>query len=690
MINSIICMDKSASGVSFVCQKIIEITFGGLFFLTPLIFTTINYELFEFNKMFLVYLTAIIILTAWLIKMVSQRRLIFQKTPLFWPLLIFFSSQLLATLTSISLYTSFWGYYTRQNGGLLSYLVYALLYFAFTANIGSAKTKQYLKIMVLSLFLVSGYGILQKAGIDNHLWSQDVPARIFSTLGQPNWLAAWIDGLIFLTIAFFEKKEEKSKKILFLIIFAFAFSALIFTRSRSGFLAFWLIYFLALAGSFFIKTVKIKKTLLLFGCLAIGLTFLFLSPFPSVNRYLEGLSPTNPQSLPKWNKGDNPDLGSATADIRKTVWLGAIKVFQDHPILGTGPETFAYSYYWHQPQSHNLLSEWDFLYNKAHNEYLNFLATSGIVGLLAYLTLMGVSLKLFWKSRQKKLNLLVWALGAGYLTILITNFFGFSVVATNLLFFLMPAFVFTLQQKQSDEDRLSVDIEPFNERQKIFVIILTLAGLNLLFGLAKYWLADYYFAQGEKNFQQGNYPQAYPNYQKAQHLRPQESFYTNKTATNCAYLAIIFNQEGNQEEANKFTVLAQELAQKTINQNPYQVNFYRQQSQTYYLLSSLEPKYQKSAYQLLLKAHRLAPVNPKITYNLGILAHQQGNPNQAISWLETTIQLKPDYQDGYYWLARFYQENGQKDKAKEKLQFLVGNLNPEYPEGKKLLEEITK
>ena len=150
------------------------------------------------------------------------------------------------------------------------------------------------------------------------------------------------------------------------------------------------------------------------------------------------------------------------------------------------------------------------------------------------------------------------------------------------------------------------------------------------------------------------------------------------------------DQENNQKESDRFVILSQELAQKTLKANPHQVNFYRQQSQTYYLLSSLDQKYQESAYRLLLEAHRLAPVNPRITYNLGILVHQQGNLNQAINWLETTIRLKPDYQDGYYWLAKFYQENGQTDKAKERLKFLIGNLNPEHPEGRAFWEKLAE
>ena len=36
-----------------------------------------------------------------------------------------------------------------------------------------------------------------------------------------------------------------------------------------------------------------------------------------------------------------------SGDIRKIVWQGAIELWKQYPILGTGVENFAYSYYDH-------------------------------------------------------------------------------------------------------------------------------------------------------------------------------------------------------------------------------------------------------------------------------------------------------------------------------------------------------
>ena len=61
-----------------------------------------------------------------------------------------------------------------------------------------------------------------------------------------------------------------------------------------------------------------------------------------------------------------------------------------YPLFGTGVETFAYSYGFVRPIAHNLTSEWDYVYNKAHNEYFNYLALTGFLGLGAYLGFIAV------------------------------------------------------------------------------------------------------------------------------------------------------------------------------------------------------------------------------------------------------------------------------------------------------------
>src|SRR3989344_9077344 len=201
-------------------DKVITFSFYALFFLTPLFWTSLNYELFEFNKMLLTYGITVVIIGAWILKMIEEKMLIFKITPLDLAFLLFLGANILSTIFSMDTHISIWGYYSRSNGGLLSIISYLLLYWAFVSNMSKEKVLTTLKFALASGVVVSVYGILEHFGVspscvilrnqfNADCWVQDVQARVFATLGQPNWLAGYLAMLIFPALYFF--LQEKSK-----------------------------------------------------------------------------------------------------------------------------------------------------------------------------------------------------------------------------------------------------------------------------------------------------------------------------------------------------------------------------------------------------------------------------------------------------------------------------------------------
>ncbi len=679
-------------------QKTIEDSFCLLFFLVPLFLTTVNYELFEFNKMLLTYVLTAIILSAWLTKIVLQKKIIFRKTLLFWPLLFFLGSQIAATIYSINPHTSLFGYYTRLNGGLLSTISYLILYFALVSNWpqeSAAFFSRCFRALLASAFIVASYGVAEHFGIDAQYWIQDVKQRVFSTFGQPNWLAAWIDIIIFLPIAGFlnsQNEHHKKSSTIYYLLFIIFFACLLFTRSRSGLLAFAIVYPLFWLLAFIAKQEK-KALIKPFSIITASLLLLTLfigSPLGST-RY-EDIFKSSPPSIkkPTVRRG-----GSPSEDIRRVVWQGAIALGKKYPILGTGVETFAYSYYWTRPQEHNLLSEWDFLYNKAHNEYLNYFATTGILGLGSYLLIIGAFI--LWNikilrsrllhTRSPLYSMLIHiALFSGWLTILITNFFGFSVVAVNLLFFLIPAIIYAItNRKQTITGGVKFQ-KKLSTRQTFSLTFIFLFMSYILYSILSYWLADYHFNRAEKLQKQDQYIAAYQEYQRAMQKNPWEPLYKSDAATNLAYLSLISAQQKESSLSAQLALQSDRLAQEALLENPYHLNLYRQYTQTLYILSQLDAQYLKKIKTALYTAHKLAPTDPKITYNLGTIEYKLGNEQAAVSWLKKTVLLKPDYEIARLWLARLYQAKNQKQQARKQLKYLLKYINPDNKEAKKMLE----
>ncbi len=708
-----------------ICDRIIEISFYLLFFLVPLIMTKWNYELFEYNKMTAVYLLTTIIAGSWLIKMVVEKRIIFKKTPLDIPILIFLVSQFLSFFFSIDRHVSLWGYYSRFNGGLLSIISYVVLYYSLVSNFDQKKIINLLKFSLASAFVVSVYGILEHFGIDKDVWVQDVQNRVFSTLGQPNWLAAYLAIIIPLplTFLFISKQQFKTEYFTFYLLAITFYITLLFTKSRSGLLAFGATYILFWLLMFWQNRNKIKAVSNPFFLLTFSfLLFSLIIGTPWTPKFQDLVNRrVSPAASTKTAQPTGPALetgGTESGEIRKIVWKGALDIARHYPLFGSGVETFAFSYYQFRPASHNLVSEWDFLYNKAHNEYLNYAATTGFVGLGSYL--LFICTFVFWSLKQLKiqgskfkiaiknakltkdklsnfdsdfaLSTLNFALLTGWLSILITNFFGFSVVIVALYFYLIPAIIFVLNTENPKLTK--VDTEPLTNFQKAIVFVIIFSALYFIFVISKFWYADKLFNTGYKAARSDGYQEAYEYFHKAIALNPNEPFFRDESAYPTVILAAAAWEQ-------KETTMSGELADKAIEENkialttsPFNVSFWKTRTKIFYTLAMLDglPKkqadqYNQEALESLLTAQKLAPTDPKITYNTALLYSRLGNNNMAVKTLEEAVKLKPNYQDARFALALFYNETGKRQEAIRELQYILTKINPGADDIRKKLQD---
>ncbi len=610
----------------------LEYLFYALFFLVPLVFFPKTSEVFEFNKMVVVYIFTTLIIAFWIIKMIRQKKIIFSRTILDIPILLFLGSQTISTIISIDQRTSIFGYYSRFNGGLLSTICYCLLYWAFVSNFSKQNSLKLIKITLASATLVAIYGILEHFGgsiscvlvrgqFNDDCWVQDVRTRVFASLGQPNWLAAYLTSLIPLTwyFALQEKKNQKNL-ITWIAVSILFFACILFTGSRSGFFG------LFISGVIFgLFNIKYFKKLILIGILFLIIAGIFGTPVtPSITQLLN--------KKPVTHTVDTSEGGTESGAIRAIVWRGAIDIFKHYPLLGTGVETFGYSYWQFRPIEHNKVSEWDYLYNKAHNEYLNFAANTGIIGLGSYAILIGASL---YTLRRKPAFL------AGYVSILVTNFFGFSVVIISLLTFLMPAISIAsgLPEKKKEiksENTIS---------QKLMITGIGIVAGFILFLIGRYWNADYLYSSSKMELQQGKYSSSVTDMQTAISYSSKEAIYHNEMSrifTNVS-VGLLDNKESS--SAAKIAPYAVNESDIAFQLSPRNMNIRETRISMYLELASINPEYLQNAADLINETISISPTDPKLPLLLGKTYANSGQLDKAAVEFKKALALKADYDE---------------------------------------------
>ncbi|MDO8487095.1 MAG: O-antigen ligase family protein [Candidatus Curtissbacteria bacterium] len=637
-------------------DKLIYLTFLASAIVTPLIFTTAGTELFEVPKMFIVYLTAVILLTSTALKFVFQGKIQIPRSLVFYSLLVLVAVQILSTLTSIDKFTSVFGYPTRLNGGLLSQFAYLIIFTAAIINLNFQKAQKLLLTMTAAAFVVALWGIPGHFGFDPNClvltgrlnaacWQKefDPTIRIFSTLGQPNWLASFMVIAVPLSLSLLLISKKGSRRFPFLLSFILIL-ALIFTKSLSGMLGLFisLFVFLTLIGS-----KLIRKNLKILSVAAV----IFLATLAFFYPTIKGRITDCLDKTPK------PNAGTSSCQIRLVTWEGAIRAFKARPLLGFGPETFVYSYYQFRPQAANATTEWNFYYNKAHNEFLNYAANTGILGFGAYLTFLAACLFELFKISKDKSTTGVWAKATiasiiGYQAAISV---GFSIVTTQLFMFCQIAAVLVMagpKIKTVDLKNISIIriIEQKQSAKRLASFLTATLGFWLLIFVLRLYFADILINRARSLGRLTAYDSA------VSVIPAQNPFYF----ADYSYILAVYaasqkdarppttDAVGAVGQAKLTDILTNDAISygtKALEISPNNLLVLRKVKTAYDELGAQNPLYKIKDLELAQKETILAPTDPTSFLDLAKAQLDLGKQEDAINSLKTSIKLKPDYQE---------------------------------------------
>lgn len=712
-------------------QKTITYLYYTLFFVTPFIVLPITSELFEFNKIIFIYAIAGLIFSLWVVDCLRKGSIIWKHTPFDIPLVLFYISQLISFIFSIDRHTSFFGYYGRFNGGLLSISVYIFLYYAFIFYVSHNKgaVRRIFGLIITACIMVFLWGLpgivnrdlsclLFVGTFDNSCWTaQFRPAeRMFSTLGQPNWLGAYSAVGFFTALYLLITTKRKSIVVLSCVALLSTFCAILFSRSRSslaslvpGLLLFLLSF--AVLKMHIIQLVESKKSYIAvtFFALIVAL-FSIKTGITSIDSILSfQFSKKNTPTLINQNNAQVDASEESTAiqiggvteslDIRKIVWQGAIDLGLQYPLFGTGLETFGYAYYSVRPQEHNLTSEWDYLYNKAHNELLHIFSTSGWFGLITY------SLLIFWivgrilysllfsKDSHISEKLQYVFLFSVFISILVTNFFGFSTTTINLFWFILPGVLLT--------GRYHVPITPSHNpvsiKQWFLGLIIYIVILNYLIS---YWYADYLYAQSDALAKNGAAESSVILLDKARSLR-YEHVFDDKMSYLLAQIAFSQINSTRAETIPQLIAKADELNISSIKDSKNNVLYWKTRVKNQYLFyqATLNKKHLFTGLSALDEAKILAPTDPKIPYFAStyytLLYDEEQNKEQKQIYLQQSLEeinkaidLKNNYLDAYTLKIQLLKKYQLKTELKSFLEFYLRNIAPDDQTAKSEYEAL--
>lgn len=232
----------------------------------------------------------------------------------------------LATILSSNPFQSVVGE-EAQYQGFLATLGFAIAYAAASHSITAPDRIRYiLGAAVGAGFLVGLYGILQQAGYDP-ISSLRANGRIFSTLGQPNALAAYLVLALPLALALVAA-GRKTHRVVATIAATTIAVALALTLSRGGYLG-AVVALLVFVGFAVSRSSLTRQRL---GLVAAAVTVVALVAVVSPITDTVGRIITR--------AGATGDVAETSAAQHLALWRVGVQIVVDNPVLGIGPEMY--------------------------------------------------------------------------------------------------------------------------------------------------------------------------------------------------------------------------------------------------------------------------------------------------------------------------------------------------------------
>ncbi len=590
---------------------------------------------------------ATLLFAAWLFKIINQRQIKMSvlKSPVHLPVLLYFIWGIVSYFFS--------PYKGVSSEELIRLLCYAAVYIAVIETLDSEdRIKTVVKIMIITAVISVFYGLVQGMNIDPFAWKRAFGRRVFSSFGNPNFLAAYLVIVSPFVIGFIVHKRKYILSFFMVLLCV----VLYLTYSKGGWLGFTagVIAFSVLSVIYtaHLKTRRLKLVLAAFS--------IFLVVTASAGVWV--FANKRPDSL----------------RFRVLTWRSTIEMIKLHPVRGNGLGTFRIIYpLYRDKEIFRIEGRHQTETQHPENEFLEVASDGGVIGLGIFLWMIGV---FFYQGMRKLKNMahpyLLIGLLSSLFGLLFHNLFGVDMrfVSSGFFFWLILGLISVeislpaenhskSNLKQSKTNRKNIKMTVSSNRillELLSQIIIAGIALVLVMRFSGFFMANIYHQSGIAYSKAGMWPQALREYSRCLKLDPNYVMAHYFTGN-------VYNDRwgpGDEERA-----IAKYADVKKLAPNYVMVHY--QEGVVWTKLRNWE-----KAIESFNKAIDLDPVYAPTYFKLGWSYIQMEETDKAIKMFEKVIELNPGYIEAYVNLGNLYFMKRRIDDSEQMLLKAL-SLNPD-------------
>ncbi len=604
-----------------------------------------------FSKVLLLQLIVEVLFVLWLyLRFFSKNK---EKYKIKWkhPLVLFVSLFVgvlfISAIFGANFYKSFWSTQERMTGLLTISHLYGLFLILISCFKKEKHWKFFLWSTLIVSFLVGLYGIGQKLGLKFLLHGNI--RRMSSTLGNPDFLGVYAMMHVFLGSFLFLNQKRLIGKIFSIVFALFNLVVMLLTGTRASLLGLLIGIFFFLAYLIFNKNVK---TILRVGLLVFLILIIGFFAFVRINQDSK-LVKNSPVAI---RRLANTSIKGSKA--RLLSWQSGLKGFLNRPVLGWGIENYNLvfnKFYnpWHLTRG--VATTW---FDKSHNQVIDLLALSGVLGTLMYLLIFGSIFYVLFKKKRtdiqkkkqdnlKKINKIKAGkviLFVFFIAYFIQNLFVFDTPAPLIVFYFslgLAYFVSTkgLRNKQDNKNKK----EEKSQSKIPLPVFVVLAILFLIISIYNFNIIPFKSSKlgvkainiSKKDLMSGlNYFQKSLNYPNFTNLEIRRELAKRLTKE---YKSTDFDPQ----ILGKMTEFAISEYKKSIKTYPKNARVLLYFGKIYNLASRYNKDYTKDAKKMLEKALEFSPKRQQIYFELANSYILEGNYKKGLDLYKRGVELEP-------------------------------------------------
>jgi hypothetical protein len=342
-------------------------------------------------------------------------------------------------------------------------------------------------------------------------------------------------------------------------------------------------------------------------------------------------------------------------------------VLVKHPLFGIGPNRFGEAWSMYKPESINNTQFWDTAFNSGSGLLPTFSATTGGLGILAWLAFIVlfliIGVRSVFSSIKNKVNWEMVAFFVLSLYLFVSSFFYFTGTA---IFLLSLAFTGVFIGLVSSNSGKEISISFLDDHRKSFFSILSLIVIIILsvavsFKYTERFASVVYF---EKAIAAQTEPAAEESIGKAINLYSNDLYLRTYSQIFVVKLNSIVSKGSSLSDADKADL--QTSFDQAVNSAQLAVSYNRANYINFQLLGSV---YQtvgalgvKDAYSKAVEAYQgaslLNPLNPGLKLAMASASFADKKVKEAKDYANQALTLKPDYIDALITRSQIAKSEG--------------------------------